>query len=50
MIAMFYQCLLAALVERSGRWLQNVRGRRALEGLTGTVMLLFGVKLALASR
>ena len=50
MIAMFYQCLLATLVERSGRWLQNVRGRRGLEGLTGIVMLLFGIKLALASR
>lgn len=49
-IAMIYQCLLAAVVERSARCLRNVRVRRCLDGLTGTVMLLFGLKLAMASR
>jgi threonine/homoserine/homoserine lactone efflux protein len=49
-IAMIYQCLLAALVERSGRCLRNVRVRRCLDGLTGSVMLLFGLKLAVESR
>lgn len=49
-IAMLYQCLLALLVERAGNWLANVRVRRCLDGLTGTIMLLFGLKLALESR
>lgn len=49
-IAMIYQCLLAGAVERAGRWLNNIRVRRGLEGLTGVIMLLFGLKLALESR
>jgi len=49
-IAMLYQSLLAALVEKTGRWLRTSRVRRWLEGLTGGIMLLFGIKLALASR
>jgi threonine/homoserine/homoserine lactone efflux protein len=47
---MLYQSLLAALVEKTGRWLRTSRVRRWLEGLTGGIMLLFGIKLALASR
>lgn len=46
-IAMIYQSLLAALVERAGRWLRTPKVRRWLDGVTGTIMLLFGLKLAL---
>jgi RhtB (resistance to homoserine/threonine) family protein len=49
-IAMGYQCLLAALIEKAGRWMNNHRLRRCLDGATGLVMLLFGIKLALESR
>lgn len=47
-IAMIYQTLLAVLVERAERWLHLPRVRRCCDGLTGCIMLLFGVKLALA--
>jgi len=50
LIAMIYQSLLALLVERAGRWLRNPCVRRSLDGLTGSIMLLFGLKLALESR
>ncbi len=46
-IAMIYQSLLAALVEKAGNWLRAPRVRRTLDGLTGSIMLLFGIKLAL---
>jgi len=46
-IAMLYQSLLAALVERAGRWLGTPAVRRCFDGLTGSIMLLFGLKLAL---
>jgi threonine/homoserine/homoserine lactone efflux protein len=49
-VAMFYQCLLAAAVDRAGRWLGNPTTRRVMDALTGSVMLLFGIKLALESR
>jgi RhtB (resistance to homoserine/threonine) family protein len=47
-LAMFYQCALALLVEQTGRWLKNSRLRRYLDGLTGTVLVLLGLRLALA--
>lgn len=46
-IAMIYQTLLALLVERAGCRLQKPRVRRYLDGLTGSILLLFGLKLAL---
>jgi len=46
-IAMLYQTMLALLVERAGYWLRSPRVRRSFDGLTGSIMLLFGVKLAL---
>ena len=49
-IAMIYQSLLAALVEKAGRWLRTPSVRRWLDGVTGTIMLLFGLKLAFESR
>lgn len=47
LIAMLYQSLLAVLVEQSGRWLNSSRVRRCLDGATGSVMMIFGVKLAI---
>jgi RhtB (resistance to homoserine/threonine) family protein len=46
-IAMVWQSLLASIVDRAKGWLQNRAIRRTLDGLTGTVMVLFGLKLAL---
>lgn len=46
-IAMIYQSLLVVLVERAGRWLRRPRVRRCFDGVTGSIMLLFGLKLAL---
>ncbi|SHJ42931.1 resistance to homoserine/threonine (RhtB) family protein [Malonomonas rubra DSM 5091] len=45
-IAMIYQSLLATLVGKAGRWLRAPAVRRTLDGLTGSIMLLFGFKLA----
>lgn len=47
MLAMIYQTMLALLVERAERWLQLPQVRRCCDGLTGSIMLLFGLKLAL---
>ncbi|HEY5672760.1 MAG TPA: LysE family translocator [Malonomonas sp.] len=46
-LAMFYQCALALLVQQAGQWLKNCRLRRYLDGLTGTVLVLLGLRLAL---
>ena len=46
-LAMCYQCALALLVERTGRWLKNRRLRSCLDGLTGSVLVLLGLRLAL---
>ena len=48
-VAMFYQCLLAALVDKMRRWLQNPLLKRTLDGVTGSLMVLLGLKLALDS-
>lgn len=48
-IAMSYQCLLAALVDRARHWLQSPQVKRTLDGISGAVMVLLGVKLALDS-
>ena len=48
-IAMVYQCLLAALVERARGWLASPRVGRSLDTFTGTLMVLLGLKLALDS-
>lgn len=49
MIAMVWQCLLAALVERARVLLQNRRVRRTIDGGVGALMLFFGIKLGLDS-
>jgi RhtB (resistance to homoserine/threonine) family protein len=48
-IAMVWQCLLASLVDQARRGLRNSRVRRALDGITGVVMVFFGIRLASTS-
>lgn len=47
MIAMIWQSSLAGMVERVRGWLQKRIVRRGMDGLTGSIMILFGVKLAI---
>jgi RhtB (resistance to homoserine/threonine) family protein len=47
LIAMVWQCLLAALVERARVLLGSPRVRRTLDGTVGALMLFFGIKLGL---
>jgi threonine/homoserine/homoserine lactone efflux protein len=49
LIAMVWQCLLASVVDQARRWMQSSRVRRTLDGLTGSVMVIFGIKLASSS-
>jgi len=46
-IAMVWQCLLASIVHRAKAWMRNQKVRRSMDGLTGSIMLAFGIKLAL---
>ena len=46
LIAMVWQCLLASAVDLARRWVQNRRVRRTLDGVTGAVLVFFGVQLA----
>lgn len=46
-LAMFYQCALSLMVEQAGRWLSNSYLRRYYDGLTGTVLVLLGLRLAM---
>jgi RhtB (resistance to homoserine/threonine) family protein len=46
-IAMVWQCLLASIVHQAKTWMQNKKVRRSLDGLTGSIMMAFGIKLAL---
>ena len=46
-IAMVWQCLLASIVDRAKTWMKNQKIRRGMDGLTGSIMLFFGIKLAL---
>ncbi len=46
LIAMVWQCLLASGVDLARRWMQDHRVRRSLDGVTGAVMVFFGLKLA----
>ncbi len=45
-LAMIWQCFVAATVNQAGKWLQQPRVSRVMDGVTGTVMILFGLKLA----
>lgn len=46
-IAMAWQCLLASMVDRAQRWLQQPRVGHLIDGLTGLVLILIGARLAL---
>ena len=46
LVAMVWQCLLASAVDQARRWMQNNRVRRTMDGVTGTIMVAFGIKLA----
>ena len=45
-VAMIYQCLLAAMVNRARSWLLSPGVNRIFDSLTGTVFLLLGLRLA----
>jgi len=45
-IAMVWQCFVALTVNQAGKWLQNGRIRWGMDGVSGAVMILFGLKLA----
>ena len=47
-IAMAWQCLLAGTVQQAHRWLLTPRPQRLFATLTGSVMILVGVRLALS--
>lgn len=47
LIAMFWQCFLAFSVDRAIFWLRKPQVSRIFGGLTGTVMVLLGIRLAL---
>jgi RhtB (resistance to homoserine/threonine) family protein len=46
-IAMAWQSLLASIVHRGKAWMKNQKIRRGLDGLTGSIMMALGIKLAL---
>ncbi|MFE8072340.1 LysE family translocator [Marinobacteraceae bacterium S3BR75-40.1] len=50
LLAMVWQCLVAWLVGRAALWLMQARVQRVIEGSTGAVLALLGVKLGLESR
>ena len=48
-IAMIWQCFVALTVNQASKWLQKPRISRVMDGVTGSVMILFGFKLAMDS-
>ena len=48
-IAMIWQCLLALMVKQLKGWLQRPRVSQVFDGVTGTVMIGLGVKVAIDS-
>ena len=46
-LAMTWQSALALMVVQAGRWLSNRQLRRYFDGLTGSVLVLLGLRLAL---
>lgn len=45
-VAMLYQCILAAMVNRARKWLQRPMVNRVFDSCTGTILLFIGLKLA----
>jgi RhtB (resistance to homoserine/threonine) family protein len=48
-IAMIWQCLLALMVKQAKSWLQRPRVSQAFDGVTGTVMIGLGLRVATES-
>ena len=48
-IAMIWQCLLALMVRQAKCWLQKPGVSRVFDGITGTVMVGLGVRVAIES-
>lgn len=48
-IAMIWQCLLALMVKQANCWLQRPRVSQAFDGVTGTVMIGLGLRVATES-
>jgi len=46
-LAMIWQCLLAAMVQKAKEFLSSPRVRVVMDGIMGTVLIGFGLKLAL---
>ncbi len=46
-VAMVWQCLLASMVDRARNWLQKPGVNRIFHGLTGSIMMMIGLKLVL---
>jgi len=45
-IAMIWQCLLALMVKQAKKWLQRPRVSKVFDGVTGTVMIALGLRVA----
>jgi len=48
-IAMIWQCLLALMVKQTKVWLQRPRVSQIFDGVTGTVMIALGLRVAVES-
>lgn len=46
-VAMIWQCLLASMVDKARGWLRHPKAGRIFDGLTGSVMIYIGARLAL---
>ena len=49
-MTLVWLCAYSALVSRAGDVLRRSKMRRALEGVTGTVLVAFGLRLATEHR
>ena len=47
-VAMFYQCVLAAMVNKARKWLQRPLVNRVFDSCTGSILMFIGLKLATA--
>lgn len=46
LVAMLYQCVLAAMVNKARKWLQRPMVNRVFDTCTGSILLFIGLKLA----
>ncbi len=46
-VAMIYQCVLAAMVDKARNWLQDTTVNRLFDTFTGSVLLFIGVKIGM---